>query len=102
MPILPTIHLNGTSAECLRDGYNACYLSLLGSLETLTRVEFNARDYYPQGPDAFAKARKEREEHFRALTNAAQYCLEIAIHADEAIDAKKRQDWERQQLTATV
>lgn len=54
--ILPTIHANGTPRQILEDGYLAAYSGVLKAMSTLAQVEINARDYYPQGDDAFSKA----------------------------------------------
>ena len=57
---LPTIHSNGTSLDTLIDGYDAIDLALYDLLAKWQAVEFNARDYYPQGPDAYMQAAGER------------------------------------------
>lgn len=54
--ILPTIHTNGTPRQILEDGYLAAYSGVLKAMAALAQVDLNARDYYPQGDDAFAKA----------------------------------------------
>ena len=57
---LPTIHSNGTSVQTLIDGYDAIDEALYRLDIKWGEVEFNARDYYPQGPDAYMQAAGER------------------------------------------
>lgn len=54
--ILPTIHLNGTPRQMLEDGYLAAYSSVLKAMADFAKIELNARDYYPQGGEAFPEA----------------------------------------------
>jgi hypothetical protein len=60
MQILPTIHSNGTSRAELVRGYEAIDDALHALEEALYAVEFNARDYYPQGPSAWTDAKAQR------------------------------------------
>ena len=46
---LPTIHLNGTGAECLAAEYHEVYLAIGRASEALEAATCNARDFYPQG-----------------------------------------------------
>lgn len=55
---MPTVHMNGTGLETLQVGYNAVDDALYDLTEAWGRVEFNPRDYYVQGPDAWDKALK--------------------------------------------
>ena len=64
---LPTIHTNGTSAQCLTEGYTEARAAVAVAIEQLAKVEFNSRDYYPQGPAAWAVALAQREELFAKL-----------------------------------
>jgi hypothetical protein len=50
---LPLIHLNGTSRNNLIDGYDKAAYALSDFENAFDAIEFNARDYYPKGPDAF-------------------------------------------------
>lgn len=80
--ILPTIHRNGTSPEDLRDGYTAAYTAVREAIEAVQKVEFNARDYYTQGPGAFDAAMEERMAFLRSMKEFQTYLEEHAIHAD--------------------
>ena len=58
--IFPTVHLNGTSRKMLADGYFAAYQRLNEAIAAFNAIEFNARDYYVKGPDAWHQASTER------------------------------------------
>lgn len=58
---LPTVHLNGTARERLFSDYNNAYRFLCVASDSFADIEFNARDYYVQGDNAFYKARTERD-----------------------------------------
>jgi hypothetical protein len=77
MATIPTIHLNGTSFTDLRDGYAAAYDAIIKAIDTLSEAELNGRDFYPQGPDAYYQARKERNEAFDQLRAAREYVGEM-------------------------
>ena len=63
----PTIHLNGTGKKMLLEGYENAYHAILEAENALGKVEFNARDYYPQGDGAWSEAIKEMDERFTSL-----------------------------------
>ena len=79
MATIPTIHLNGTGFTDLRDGYAAAYDAIEKAMEALAKAELNGRDFYPQGPDAYYQARKERDEAFDKLRAAQQYVGEMLM-----------------------
>jgi len=72
----PTVHLNGTSAKDLWEGYEAAYEAVRAAQDALGKIEFNARDYYVQDADAFTKARDHRIEQRQALDNVEEYLLQ--------------------------
>ena len=82
--ILPTIHLNGTSALSLADQYKDAYGAISKAMDLLSQACPNARDYYPQGDGAFQTAVKEFSVHMDALNAAMQYCENIGVHCIEA------------------
>ena len=49
------------------------------AMEALGNAELNGRDFYPQGPDAYYQARKERDEAFEKLRAAQQYVGEMLM-----------------------
>ena len=73
---LPTVHLNGTGREMLSSGYTAAFKALRGLEEAMYDIEFNARDYYVQGPEAFSQAQAERRRHLKALKELHEYLME--------------------------
>lgn len=79
MATIPTVHLNGTSFTDLRDGYSAAYDAIDAAIDALANAELNGRDFYPQGPDAYYQARKERDAAFDQLRAAQQYVGEMLM-----------------------
>ncbi len=77
MTTIPTIHLNGTGFTTLRDEYAAAYDAIDKAIDALVKAELNGRDFYPQGPDAFYKARDERQAALDKLREAHQYVGEM-------------------------
>lgn len=67
--ILPTIHINGTSASDLQHGYDEAARASHQLELALATLEFNARDYYVQGPDVWPKA---QEQHVAIRTKAKE------------------------------
>jgi hypothetical protein len=72
----PTVHLNGTSAKDLWEGYEAAYDAVRAAQDALRQIEFNARDYYVQGDEAYSKARDHRTEQFIKLVDIEEYLLQ--------------------------
>lgn len=70
MTTLPTIHLNGTGRDTLLAEYRDAYRALNAARDAFCATTCNGRDFYPQGPDAYSRARTERDmmlQHFDAL-----------------------------------
>ena len=82
---LPTIHRNGTGAQSLADEYLAVVRALRLAGEALDNATCNARDFYPQGDEAWSVARKERDEAFRKLREVKQYADAWLEHACDHI-----------------
>jgi len=82
---LPTIHRNGTGAQSLADEYHAVARALRLAGEALDNATCNARDFYPQGDEAWSVARKERDEAFRKLREVKQYADDWLEHACDHI-----------------
>ncbi len=75
---MPTIHLNGTGKKMLLEGYENAYHAIRDAEKALNNVEFNARDYYVQGPEAWTEAVKEMQGRFEALAKIKKEIEEIA------------------------
>jgi hypothetical protein len=59
---LPTVHRNGTSRTDLADGWNSAGEALQDFIKAYEQIEFNSRDYYVQGPEAWSVALEHRRE----------------------------------------
>lgn len=65
---LPTVHMNGTGRARLIEGYRNAWESLQTAIEILAKAECHPRDYYVQDdPDAYVKARAQRDQQFTDL-----------------------------------
>jgi hypothetical protein len=81
--IKPTIHLNGTPADILIEGYTEAYVKAQELLDAFSRIEFNARDYYVQSPEAFEEARKEFTERYMQVKQIGLEMLTIIEHIQD-------------------
>lgn len=82
----PTIHLNGTSAGCLRTDLSAATISIQNAVAALAETAPNGRDYYTQGPRAYEQARIEHQTRMHKLADVIRELRIIgeAIVAQEA------------------
>ena len=78
---LPTIHLNGTGADTLQQEYRAVRRAITAAVDALAAATCNARDFYPQEPGAWERARAERAEAFRLLQQVSDYAEQWELHA---------------------
>jgi hypothetical protein len=81
MTTLPTIHLNGTGADSLQREYRAVRKAVAAAADALAAATCNARDFYPQDPEAWHKAQAERAEAFRLLQQVSDYAEAWELHA---------------------
>jgi hypothetical protein len=88
MNILPIIHLNGTGPETLRDDALSIRIAVMDLIEAFVKSEFNARDYYPVD-GLWDKAVAERKAFMGALHDAAQHFEQVAMKAQEVVDARE-------------
>lgn len=92
--ITPLVHLNGSSAESLYDGYRAAWDATQAAVLALAATAPNARDYYTQavigGLDAFKKARAEHDRRMEALTSVLEQLALLSTDVMEQQDARKR------------
>lgn len=80
-PPMPTVHLNGSGRDRLVSGYTEAWKALQKARETLAKVEFHPRDYYVnEDPDAFQKARDQRDAQFGDLNRIQQEIEAIVLH----------------------
>jgi len=80
---LPTIHLNGTGADALRQEYRAVRKAISAASDALAAATCNQRDFYPQEPAAWQRARLERERAFELLRQVSDYAEQWEMHALE-------------------
>jgi hypothetical protein len=80
---LPTIHMNGTGADSLKQEYRAARRAIGAAVDALAAATCNARDFYPQEPGAWQRARAERAEAFRLLQLVSNYAERWELHAAE-------------------
>jgi len=85
---LPTIHLNGTPGERLLDQVTDAGSAVYKAIEALSQASPNARDYYPQGPGAFAAADDEHTARCVKLREVFDELQALAIGISDAIDER--------------
>jgi hypothetical protein len=83
MTTLPAIHLNGTGADALLREYSAARVAIEAALDAIAAATCNPRDFYPQEPGAWERARAERDEVMRQLKQASDYAAAWQEHARE-------------------
>jgi hypothetical protein len=83
-PTRPTIHLNGTGAEALLLGYEAAGGALRAAMDALEEAGPNARDYYPQGSDAFPRAAREHASRVERLRSVLAEIGDLHEHVASA------------------
>jgi hypothetical protein len=70
---LPIVHLNGTGIKTLTEDYSAADDALHSFIDAFGNIEFNARDYYPHGPDSWGKAVDARQEINQKIRDIKDY-----------------------------
>jgi hypothetical protein len=83
--ILPSIHLNGTSAKSLTEDYTQARRAVQQAINALQAVDFNARDYYVQGPAAWTEAARQRQDIYQHLSAAFNALHEHESHCSQFI-----------------
>ncbi len=81
----PTIHLNGTSAERLYNDLDEARRAARDLLRALEDCAPNARDYYPQGADAFSRARMEHQVRIEAVRQIQYELNELHEHVADSV-----------------
>lgn len=92
----PTIHLNGTGAQDLLDQYRTAMEALQAASEAHANASPNARDYYPQGGDAYTTARREHDSRAERLEAISDEITELAIHCADAVAEREARKAERE------
>jgi hypothetical protein len=81
-PILPTIHINGTSANFLKESTKAVFLTCQQALEPLSKIVPNGRDYASQ--EEWVAARDQHHLRAQLLNRVASRFLQLATAAKAA------------------
>lgn len=84
----PTVHLNGTSSTALLDENLEALEAVNAAVRALERASPNARDYYPQGPNAFRAVQAEHQERIDKLQA-------VAVDLSRIVDALANPDTTR-------
>ncbi len=84
---LPTVHMNGTGLRTLRETYDAAADALEDFITKWGGIEFNARDYYVDGPEAFEAARTDREAMAGKIRDIRRY---LERHREHLYDQPER------------
>ena len=86
--LIPTIHLNGTAGEVLRDQYAAAAEAVRKAIDAVCEAGPNARDYYVQGPDAPLAAQREHEARVKALKGVRDDLAAIVEGLQDQLDER--------------
>lgn len=86
--LIPTVHLNGTAGEVLRDQYSAAAAAVRKALDAICDAGPNARDYYVQGPDAGLAAQREHESRVAALKRVRDELATIDEGIQDQLDER--------------
>lgn len=78
--LLPTVHLNGTSAQALFDANRRAAAAVHDAIAAMSEAYPNGRDFYPQGANAINVAMEEHRTRVRKLEEVAKDLEEIALH----------------------
>ena len=73
----PAIHLNGTSADSLKEPYREAYSAIGDAITKLAQCAPHGRDYYVISSDAINTAMAEHRARLAALTTVQNDMLAI-------------------------
>lgn len=85
----PTIHLNGSSPTHLIASYVSAAGALREALRLVGETQPNARDYYPQGDDAFKIAAEEHRLRASVLELVLSDIRELHEHVVDEVDRQQ-------------
>ena len=87
--LTPTVHMNGTAGDVLRDQYATAADAVRKAIDAVCDAGPNARDYYVQGTDAALTAQREHEARVKALKTVRDELAAIVEGIQDQIDAKE-------------
>lgn len=85
----PTLHLNGTSAKDLLEGFERAHEALREAMEMVAQTAPNGRDFYVQPQGAFQAAVAEHESRMERLRDVRLELEALAEHVSVE-DAHRR------------
>jgi hypothetical protein len=86
---VPTVHLNGTSAEDLYAQLDAAIAAMLTAMERLVAASPNGRDYYVQEAGAIERALDQHRLRFEQLRAIQRELIEMRDHVMAVMDFKE-------------
>jgi len=90
MLIIPTVHLNGSNGETLRDAAIEAATALSLALNALQETYPDARDYYPQSNTAYTSARTQHDERCKAVAKMRDDMASIAEQIQNQLDSRAK------------
>jgi hypothetical protein len=76
-PILPIIHINGTSKQSLCEDYDLARIAIDNAVQAIQNIEFNARDY---ATGAWSDVVAQRHDIYEKLAEVREYLMTHAVH----------------------
>jgi len=86
--VVPSIHMNGSDADTLFEGYAEATGAIRKALKAMEAASPNARDYYVQGADAYGQAVKQHVARADKLLEVQKEIFEILESVADARDLK--------------
>lgn len=87
---IPTVHMNGTSADYLIEQLKNAYQAINVAVRALAEASPNGRDYYPQGLDAVQEAIRQHRLRMAKLDSVREELIEIVSGVQDQIDVIER------------
>ena len=84
----PTLHLNGSSADVLLEGYQAAVEAARQLLRSIDTLPLNPRDYYPQGATAYNEAVEDLVRLQKQTVDIGNELLKVVEAIAEQEDCK--------------
>lgn len=85
----PTVHLNGTDGNVLRDQYKEAADAVRAAIDAVCDAGPNARDYYVQGPDAYRAAQREHDARVEHLKRVRLELVALTEGIQDQVDAQE-------------
>jgi hypothetical protein len=86
--LIPTVHLNGSHAEGLREEAHRAMCAIGDAISAVGDMGPDARDYYPQGPNVASVARRDHDGRIARLRSVLEEISAIYDGIDDQITAR--------------